>query len=297
MTISITALFALGMTASAATEYDVSQGSVVIETDGEYIITGTTTTNSITVASGVDATITLENVNINVSSIPSASAFRIADDSTGNVTINLVGDNTLTSGAYCAGLQKNGSIYSGTLAITGTGSLTAQGGLSAAGIGGGNAGNGSKIAIRGGTVTAKGGEYGAGIGGGFDGIGSYITINGGTVDATGGMAAAGIGGGYNSSVSYITISNNAEVTATGGYNAAGNGQVTLTWTAPEGATQYAVYYSTDGVNYARVSASVTEESFTFTGLKNGTKYWFTVKAYGNGAWSGIATAVTDTPNA
>ena len=164
MTISITALFALGMTASAATEYDVSQGSVVIETDGEYIITGTTTTNSITIASGVDATITLENVNINVSSTPSASAFRIADDSTGNVTINLVGDNTLISSAGCAGLQKNGSIYSGTLAITDTGSLTAQGGLSAAGIGGGNAGNGSNIAIRGGTVTATGGEYGAGIG-------------------------------------------------------------------------------------------------------------------------------------
>ena len=148
MTISITALFALGMTASAATEYDVSQGSVVIETDGEYIITGTTTTNSITVASGVDATITLDGVNIDVSatgelntgnvdaSKSGTPAFKIADDSTGDVTIILAdgSENVLKSGVKCAGLQKNGEYTAdlGMLTIKGgelgTGKLTATGG-------------------------------------------------------------------------------------------------------------------------------------------------------------------------
>ncbi|MCD8390478.1 MAG: hypothetical protein LUD03_01380, partial [Firmicutes bacterium] len=84
----------------------------------------------------------------------------------------------------------------------------------------------SDITINGGAVTAKGGDYAAGIGGGNRGDGSSIKITGGTVNATAGIKAAGIGGGNNANGSDITI-NGGEVTATGGTEAenggAGNG--------------------------------------------------------------------------
>ena len=185
----------------------------------------TPTTDRIEVAEGVSANITLAGVNIDVSYMSDTAALKIADDSTGNVTITLAdgSENTLKSGYGCAGLQKNGegenigklTIQGGT---NGTGKLIATGGLNGAGIGGGNGegggGNGSNIEIKGGTVTATGGLNGAGIGGGKTGSGSYITISGGTVEATvDGNYGAGIGGGNGGAGSYITISGGT-VTAT-----------------------------------------------------------------------------------
>ncbi len=230
MAISITALFALGITASAATEsFNINEGPVTITADGDYIISGTgeTTTNTITVESGVSANITLSGVNIDVSSQSDTAAFKIADNSKGNVTITLADGttNTLKSGTSCAGLQKNGAFISkteGKLTIQGTGSLTATGGAYGAGIGGGDGGAGSNITISGGTVTATGGNYGAGIGGGYYGKGSNITISGGTVTATGSESGAGIGGGRYGKGTDITISGGT-VTATGGKNGAGIG--------------------------------------------------------------------------
>ena len=95
------------------------------------------TGDSIAVADGVNANITLAGVNISTAWY--VAAFRIADNSTGNVTITLADGttNTLRSGNNCAGLQKNGVTSPGTLTIIGTGALTVQGGDSAAGIGGG----------------------------------------------------------------------------------------------------------------------------------------------------------------
>ena len=189
-----------------AVTYDLSEGSVTISTDGTYIITqsdSTATTNNITVEAGVNADITLSGINIDVSGQSGVSAFKIADNSTGNVTVILAAntENTLKSGASSAGLQKNGSGEGiGTLTITGEGSLTTNGGYGGAGIGGGDAetqwsGNGTNITIRGGTVTANGGDYGAGIGGGYGGNGSNITISSGTVTANGRNGGAGIGNG------------------------------------------------------------------------------------------------------
>ena len=116
----------------------------------------------------------------------------------GSAVITLEGENTLKSGANCAGLQ-NGT---NSLTIKGEGSLTATGGIRGAGIGGGYNGNGSSITITGGTVYATGGQSAAGIGGGYNGNGSSITISGGTVNATcpnnwenKPTYAAGIGGG------------------------------------------------------------------------------------------------------
>ena len=115
------------------------------------------TTDRIEVADGVSANITLAGVNI--SSSYNAAAFKIADNSTGNVTVNLVGENMLKSGSSCAGLQKNGNAEGiGKLTIkggtNGTGKLTATGRMTGAGIGGGNYGSCSNIEISGGTVTA-----------------------------------------------------------------------------------------------------------------------------------------------
>jgi len=93
------------------------------------------------------------------------------------------------------------------------GTLTATGGIGAAGIGGG-AGEGSgSITIDGGTITASSVFAGAGIGGGWPGSGGTTTINGGTVNATAGDEAAAIGGGHSGNGGIVTI-NSGVVTAT-----------------------------------------------------------------------------------
>ena len=145
----------------------------------------------------------------------------------GNVEIELDGDNELKSGTQSAGLEKTST---GKLTLKDdnneAGSLTATGGASAAGIGGGRDGKGENITITGGTVNATGNEDGAGIGGGSSGSGENITINGGEVTASGGDnwddCGAGIGGGNGSDGENITI-NGGSVTATGGSYAAGIG--------------------------------------------------------------------------
>ena len=166
------------------------------------------------------ATLTLDGVYINVSD-KAVSPLEIAEDSTGAVSVVLKGSNALTAGEKAAGIQKNGTA-DGTLTISGSGALTAQGGKYGAGIGSGYEKAGSNISISGGEVTATGGYGGAGIGGGMYGAGSSITISGGMVTTTGGNGGAGIGSGYSRSASNITISGGT-VIAKGGYNGAGIG--------------------------------------------------------------------------
>ena len=169
--------------------------------------------------------LTLKNVKIDVSDADGKAALSVQGD--GNVTIELDGNNELKSGNLKAGLEKNTS--EGTLTLkddkeAGSGSLTAEGGGWAAGIGGSENNGTNNIIISGGTVTAEGGNYGAGIGsggGGYDG-GDHITITGGTVNATGGDNGAGIGGGYGNDSDHITITGGT-VNATGGDYGAGIG--------------------------------------------------------------------------
>ena len=169
--------------------------------------------------------LTLKDVKIDVSDADGKAALSVQGD--GNVTIELDGNNELKSGNLKAGLEKNTS--EGTLTLkddkeAGSGSLTAEGGGWAAGIGGSDGKGTNNIIISGGTVTAEGGNYGAGIGSGggsYDG-GDHITITGGTVNATGGAWGAGIGGGYGGVGDHITIGGGA-VTAEGGENGAGIG--------------------------------------------------------------------------
>ena len=171
--------------------------------------------------------LTLKDVKIDVSGTVSGkdgkAALSVQGD--GNVTIELDGKNELKSGWGMAGLEKNTS--AGTLTLKDDqepGSLTAEGGGWAAGIGGSDGKGTNNIIISGGTVTAEGGNYGAGIGSGggsYDG-GDHITITGGTVNATGGDNGAGIGGGYGDDSDHITITGGT-VNATGGDNGAGIG--------------------------------------------------------------------------
>ena len=171
--------------------------------------------------------LTLKDVKIDVSDTGDANHYTkgeaaLSVQGNGNVEIELDGNNELKSGFRRAGLEKNTS--AGTLTLkddkeAGSGSLKAEGGGNAAGIGGGDGDNGKNITITGGTVTAKGGSFGAGIGGR---ITENITITGGTVTAEGGYFGAGIGssGGY--SAENITITGST-VTAKGGVNGAGIG--------------------------------------------------------------------------
>ena len=174
--------------------------------------------------------LTLKDVKIDVSNTgwenhAGKAALNVQGE--GNVEIELDGNNELKSGNLKAGLEKNTS--EGTLTLkddkeAGSGSLTAEGGGWAAGIGGSDGKGTNNIIISGGTVTAEGGNYGAGIGSGggsYDG-GDHITITGGTVNATGGAWGAGIGGGYGDDSDHITITGGT-VTAEGGNYGAGIG--------------------------------------------------------------------------
>lgn len=153
--------------------------------------------------------LTLKDVKIDVSDT-GGDNFEFEDDQRGkaalsvqgkgNVEIELDGNNELKSGASRAGLEKTST---GKLTLKDdnkeAGSLTATGGASAAGIGGGENGNGEDITINGGRVNAAGAYGGAGIGGGVNGIGSKVTVSGAaqvTATATGsGPDWSGVGTG------------------------------------------------------------------------------------------------------
>ncbi len=213
--------------------FNINDGSVNITQSGNYTIEGTgyATSNTISVTgSGIKATITLNNVNIDVSNQNQKAAFLAKNyylsnyQSNVHLTIILTGTNSLKSGRDWAGLAWNNRNNDSTLEIKGDGSLTATGGKNGAGIGSSwnHDGGTRNIKITGGTVIATGGYGAAGIGGDRGNSAENITITGGTVTATGGDGAAGIGGGGSDSGKNITITGGT-VTATGGDGAAGIG--------------------------------------------------------------------------
>ncbi len=228
---------------------DLSQGSITISATGytqgsgeETKFTGAYTieqsnksnlTNTISVKNGTHQ-ITMNNVDIDVSSVSGASAFSIASGRwDASVDLKLAGQVRLKSGENAAGLslyENRATVIISALSPSGT--LTAEGGKNGAGIGGGRAVSGGNITILSGTVNARGGENAAGIGGGYYGNGTaangIICISGGRVMATGGSFGAGIGGGAElgdgtGRNGQIIIEGNAIVTATGGSHGAGIG--------------------------------------------------------------------------
>jgi hypothetical protein len=78
---------------------------------------------------------------------------------------------------------------------------------------------------------------------------------------------------------------------------AGNAQVSLSWTASNGATLYYVKRSaTSGGPYAQISAP-SATSYTDTGLTNGTTYFYVVSAYNSAGQSANSSEVSATPTA
>lgn len=190
---------------------DLSQGSITISATGytqgggdETPFTGAYTieqsdksnlTNTISVENGIHQ-ITMNNVDIDVSSVSGACAFSI--ETGASVLLKLVGTVTLKSGNTKAGLSVPSGAAVTISADTDSDELTAKGAQGGAGIGGNKKTSGGNITILSGTVNADGGASAAGIGGGDNGTGTgegeSIHISGGMVTATG-ASGAGIGGG------------------------------------------------------------------------------------------------------
>ena len=223
----------IALLASTGT-YDIADGGIVINSNtleqyNHATITGNSTTNVIQV-SGVEATITISNLDIQIpidNNATTASnwipAIRLANGA--KLNLILEGKNTLKGGDMCAAIDVPEGC---TLTISGGGSLKATGGVGA-GIGASSMRKGSlgRIEINGGNIEAYGSGMAAGIGGGLEGGIGTIVINGGTVYAKGGYGnypkdinhvygGAGIGGGPFGCVDKIEI-NGGNVTACGGY--------------------------------------------------------------------------------
>ncbi len=73
---------------------------------------------------------------------------------------------------------------------------------------------------------------------------------------------------------------------------ASNKKIKLTWNKVSGATGYIVKSADGKTQYTK--SSITSNSYTVTGLKNGTQYKFKVYAYSDGKWFGSST-VSKTP--
>ena len=69
---------------------------------------------------------------------------------------------------------------------------------------------------------------------------------------------------------------------------AGDRSVKLTWDGVDTAERYAVYYKLDGA--WTCYGYTTDLAMNVTGLTNGSSYGFAVKAYVNGAWTGVASS-------
>jgi cellulose 1,4-beta-cellobiosidase len=79
--------------------------------------------------------------------------------------------------------------------------------------------------------------------------------------------------------------------------AAGNAQVSLSWSASSGATSYSVLRATaNGGPYASIASGVTTTSYTDTNVTNGTSYYYVVQAVNNGGTSGNSNQASTRPS-
>jgi hypothetical protein len=110
------------------------------------------------------------------------------------------------------------------------------------------------------------------------------------------VVAAVNSAGTSANSSQVSATPSASLAAPTGLAATpGNAQVSLTWNASAGATDYNVKRSTtNGSGYATVS-SPTGTSYTDTGLTNGTAYYYVVSAVAAGSESVNSSQVSATP--
>ena len=256
LTVVAALMAGLSVPAFAAT-YNIGDGSITIEANGDgtakvtqnetvndkdddVTVTGSNagTSNVVDIINNTedDLKITLSDVDI----ADTKGKAPLSVSGTGDTTIELDGNNSLTGSGWSAGLERNeekdsdGNVTSGKLTIQDedkNGSLEATGNYGGAGIGGGNLKNSGAIEITGGTITATGALDGAGIGGGGSGGDGTVTISGGNITARGGssdnpkaICGAGIGGGGGYGNATVTITGDAVIEeATGGGACAGIG--------------------------------------------------------------------------
>lgn len=256
LTVVAALMAGLSVPAFAAT-YNIGDGSITIEANGDgtakvtqnetvndkdddVTVTGSNagTSNVVDIINNTedDLKITLSDVDI----ADTKGKAPLSVSGTGDTTIELDGNNSLTGSGWSAGLERNeekdsdGNVTSGKLTIQDedkNGSLEATGNYGGAGIGGANFKNSGAIEITGGTITATGALDGAGIGGGGSGGDGTVTISGGNITARGGssdnpnaICGAGIGGGGGYGNATVTITGDAVIEeATGGGACAGIG--------------------------------------------------------------------------
>ena len=217
---------------------NISSGNITVPSGSHYYVTGSSSSNRITLKNG--AFLTLHNVSITTSSESygpiecEGSAYIFIDDGTTNTlsatgsyasgirtnsvypsrdagTLIIYGKTGVlnVSSAYGTGIgpSTGNSYYSSSDIIINGGVINASGGSSNgsnAAIGASNGAYCRNITINGGTITATGGRLGAGIGTGSGSCGN-ITINGGTIVAKGFSHCAGIGSGFGGTCGNITI--------------------------------------------------------------------------------------------
>jgi len=191
---------------AADTTHDISRGTLTISENGNYTVTGTTTTNQIVVKENVTATVTLNGVNItgaagnSATGAPAQSPIDLADGALGRSSIDLAdgatltlilaesSTNTLVGGAgagYC-GAPGIHVPDDAALIIQGSGSLTVTGGSYETGYGAPGIG---------GTTDNSGAASGSYTG---EDCGTVIILSSGNLNVKGGTGestATDIGGG------------------------------------------------------------------------------------------------------
>ena len=174
--------------------HDISTSTLTISEDGNYTVTGTTTTNQIVVKENVTATVTLNSVNItgaagnSATGAPAQSPIDLAAGATLTLILAENSTNTLTGGAgtgYC-GAPGIHVPDDAALIIQGGGSLTVTGGSYKPGYGAPGIG---------GTTDNSGAESGSYTG---EDCGTVIILSSGNLSVKGGTGestATDIGGG------------------------------------------------------------------------------------------------------
>ncbi len=193
--------------------YDGTTGYVNFHTsDKRYVVTGNDAAGEFSLYLNCDCELVLSNLTINASQNGSASPVEVGANRSPVLTVE--------KASYLYGPKNYPAILipgsGASLTIRdGGGTLTANGGANAPGIGGTVGTHTGSLNIEGGTIIAQGGEYAAGIGAARESAFGTVNISGGRVISTGYNLAAGIGGSEGSTGCSVKISG-GEVTATGG---------------------------------------------------------------------------------
>lgn len=196
----------------AATSLDISQGPINITEPGEYVVSGSSDTERISVKTTGSVILRIQGLRITLANTGCALDFvrgevhlQLQDSSvlnTGNTAIctgnaNLFiedyvdPDNDDGKIGVVVGTSRYGHGVSGSFTMRG-GKLIATGGSSSAGI---SPYYKPAMVVEGGYVVAYGGSYAAGIGGDENMPAGALIVTGGSVKAVSGGWAAAIGGG------------------------------------------------------------------------------------------------------